>query len=183
MSLFPLVTFDQINLETANRLLVLWQHQMGPLNRPMNGGLLSGGGDVAHGLQFEGEFVAVTTTSSLIRENVAGFPHLNRSNTVELSRLCACRPGLCRVALRLWREFVFAPLGIPWAISYQDHHRHTGDVYRFDGWTKIGASRSGPDRRSGRKGRNKRIWLWPKPSSPLAPLVSQLSTLDGSAAE
>lgn len=77
------------------------------------------------------------------------------------SRICAVRPGLNRVLLRLWREFVFPGLPHQYAVSYQDAVLHTGDLYRFDGWTLINKSaRSGPDTRSGRAGRRKRIWLW-----------------------
>ncbi|HEY0983544.1 hypothetical protein [Schlesneria sp.] len=158
--LFPLVTFDEILLEQANNALLAWGHKMGPINRPMNGSVVSGGGDTAHGLMFEGELVAVTTTSTLIRSNVAARPDLNRTNTIELSRLCSCSPHLCRVALRLWREFVFKPLQIPFAISYQDKKLHTGATYKNDGWSRIGESRSGPDTRSGRQGRSKVIWMY-----------------------
>jgi hypothetical protein len=119
-----------------------------------------GGGDTAHGLKFEGELVAVVTTSNLCRENVAKHPGLTRMNTVEMSRLCSSSPFLCRVALRMWREFVFRPLKQPFAITYQDMDRHTGATYRNDGWKKIGESRSGTDSRSGRKGRNKAIWFY-----------------------
>lgn len=80
--------------------------------------------------------------------------------TVELSRLCSSSPHLCRVTLRLWREAVFRKLKKPYAISYQDAKLHTGNTYRFDGWRKIGTSRSGPDTRSGRKGRSKVIWMF-----------------------
>lgn len=160
--LFPLVTFDEIPLARANECLVAWGHKMGPINRPMNGSVVSGGGDTAHGLTFEGQLVAITTTSSLVSPNVAGRPDLNRSNTIELSRLCASSPHLCRVALRLWREFVFRPLDEPFAMSYQDANLHTGATYKNDGWQIIGKSRSGTDTRSGRKGRSKVIWLYSK---------------------
>ena len=46
------------------------------------------------------------------------------------------------------------------AISYQDADLHNGDTYRFDGWKREGYSSSGNDSRSGRKGRNKWIWVW-----------------------
>lgn len=162
-ALFPLATFDAISINEANRLLAEWGHAMGPLNRPMQGSLLSCGGDAAHALFHEGRPVAVVTTSNLIGSHVAGHPEMTRENTCELSRLCASRRDLCRVALRLWREFVWSPMSgrFPWAISYQDANLHKGDVYRFDGWEAIGASRSGADRRSGRQGRNKVIWRWP----------------------
>ena len=88
-----------------------------------------------------------------------GLP-LSRDNTIELARLCAVRSGICRVALRLWREMFFRDLGVPFAISYQDADLHSGATYRTDGWKRIGFTRSGTDQRSGRKGRKKYVWLW-----------------------
>lgn len=64
------------------------------------------------------------------------------------------------MVLRLWREFVFPAMGYQFAISYQDAALHSGNLYRFDGWTRIGYSSSGTDARSGRRGRNKFIWQW-----------------------
>jgi len=152
--LIPAVTFEQIDLAEANRLLSEWGHKMGPLERGNESG-------VHYALRHEGSPVAVAMSSSLIRECVGGGnQHMTRDNTIELSRLCAARPGLCRVALRLWREFVFPNIGKAYAISYQDADMHSGNTYRFDGWQRIGYSRSGTDQRSGRKGRNKWIWMW-----------------------
>jgi antitoxin VapB len=152
--MFPLVTFEEVSLPRANDLLVLWGHKMGPLLRGKQRGK-------HFALCHDGQPVAVAMTSTLIREHVGGgLSHLDRSNTCELSRLCAERPGLCRVALRLWREFVFPALGYQYAISYQDADLHNGNTYRFDGWRRVGFSRSGNDQRSGRRGRNKWIWLW-----------------------
>ena len=145
-----LVEFDSIDLETLNRCLAAWGHRMGPLERPMGAGPF-------HGLAHNGELLGVAATSSLIKEPVAG---LKRSQAVELARICCARPHLCRVVLRLWREFVFPSLGHEWAVSYQDAIQHTGNLYRFDGWVQLGRSRSGTDQRSGKKGRNKRIWGW-----------------------
>lgn len=154
MSMFPLVTFDGIGLHQANELLVAWGHKMGPLERGNSVG-------VHHALYHAGEPVAVAMTASLIRECVGGgLGHLTRANCMELARLCAARPGLCRVALRLWREFVFPQLGVAAAISYQDADLHSGATYRFDGWTRAAFSHSGTDARSGRVGRNKWIWVW-----------------------
>lgn len=155
--LIPLMWFDEIKLSAANHLLEAWGHRMGPLRRPING-------DVCHALIHRQEGpVVVLTTSTLIRDGVGGgLPHLNRANTLELSRLCAARPGLCRVGIRLWREFVFPALRHPYAISYQDADMHSGNTYRFDGWGRSAAlSRSGSDTRSGRKGRSKWVWVWP----------------------
>lgn len=115
----------------------------------------------SHGISRDGELLAVVATDTLIRERVAG---LSRHDAIELSRICAVEPGLCRVALRLWRMFVFPGLcaerGCRWAVSYQDAALHKGDLYRFDGWIRIGQSRSGTDPRSGRPGRRKVIWGW-----------------------
>lgn len=164
MSLFPLVEFGPIELADANAFLVRNGHKMGPLNRPMNGTLASGGGNEAHGLHHDGQLVGVVTTSTLQAEKVAG--EFTRNDSVELSRLCADRPRLCRVLLRLWRVFVFEQLEpkIIHAVSYQDANLHTGNTYRFDGWRKVAFSHSGTDRRSGRPGRDKWIWVIDRPS-------------------
>lgn len=151
----PIAVVSQIDLDEANDALVRWRHKMGPCNRP-NGAIW------AHGLYGHRQLLAVTITATLIRETSAG---LQRSEALELARLCASAPDVCRCMLRLWRLLVFPPLcqrgGWSWALSYQDEAIHTGDTYRFDGWVKIGRSRSGTDARSGgRRGRNKTIWAW-----------------------
>jgi antitoxin VapB len=156
MNLFasPLVSFDAISRRELNECLVAWGHRMGPWERPSYR-------EIFHGLRHDGALVGVTAAGDLIRETCAG---LARYEAVELGRVCAARPDLCRVVLRLWREFVFPALsrahGWSWAVSYQDAVMHRGDLYRFDGWVKIGESRSGTDGRSGRKGRSKVIWGW-----------------------
>lgn len=157
----PLVTFDQIDIGEANRCLIAWGHKMGALVRGNTS-------QETHYAMFEeGRPVAVALASGLIREGVggAGAEHLNRDNTIELARLCAARPHLCRAALRLWREFVFPRLGRRYAMSYQDADLHNGNTYRFDGWKRIAFARGGgTDARSGRKGRDKWVWLWELPA-------------------
>src|SRR6201988_4985597 len=159
------VPFEPIDMDLANECLGSWAHKMGPLKRPYL--------NVAHALIDDGYLQAVVTHSTLIRDHGGGgLDHLTRANTIELSRLCAHRPGLCRVVLRLWREFVFPALPEPIAISYQDADLHNGNTYRFDGWQRVAFSRAGgTDQRSGRKGRDKWIWLWrepdPHPSKPV----------------
>ena len=155
MGLFPIASFDTIELGRANQLLVAWEHKMGPVRRPM-------GLALCHALFHGAEPVAITVTSDLVRETVGGAAWLTRENCIELSRVCAVRPGLCRVVLRMWRELVFPALDAPCAISYQDAVLHTGNLYRNDGWQRIAFSHSGTDARSGRKGRDKYIWLWPR---------------------
>src|SRR5688572_8678931 len=98
---------------------------MGPLHRPMYG-------DICHVLVANREPVAVTIASTVIRETVGGgSAELTRETAIELSRLCAARPHICRVALRLWREFVFPALDRAHAVSYQDADQHNGNTYRF----------------------------------------------------
>ena len=147
------VMFEGITRIELNACLIAWGHRMGPLRRPTRGW--------AHGLRHDGRLVAVVSADTLIRPTVAG---LARSEAIELSRLCADRADLCRVALRLWRAFVFPALatarGCSWAISYQDAIHHSGNLYRFDGWVPLARSRSGIDSRTGRLGRDKIVWGW-----------------------
>lgn len=150
---FPTITFAEISRIELNRFLVEWNHRMGEVNRPNHGW--------SHGLFHGGRLLAVTATDRLIRERVVGF---RRDEAIELSRLCAARSDLNRVALRLWRSFVFPAIcesgRYRWAVSYQDAVIHSGNLYRFDGWVIVGRSRSGTDNRSARKGRRKVIWGW-----------------------
>jgi len=166
-----MVSFDPIPLNTANALLVEWGHKMGPCKRGNAVGW-------SHALIHEGRPVAVTVTASLIRERVGGAAHLTRENCIELARLCAARPGLCRVALRLWREFVFPALPYEWAMSYQDADIHNGNTYRFDGWKRIARARSGTDTRSGRPGRDKWVWVYPNSPNVASDLSRPISTTE-----
>jgi hypothetical protein len=147
--------FSEVSLKDVNIYLEKWNHKMGALRRGNQGA-------ICHMLFYKEDPIAVTTASHLIRENVGGgLKLLTRENTIELSRLCAAKPDICRVALRMWREFVFPDLPFPVAISYQDSNLHNGNTYRFDGWKKVAYSHSGTDQRSGKKGRDKWIWVWP----------------------
>lgn len=150
----PIAELVPISLDQANVLLIEWKHKMGPLSRGNQGAW-------CHALLHNGDPIAITTASYLIAARVGGAASLTRDNTLELSRLCAARPGLCRVMLRMWREFVFPMLDFPVAMSYQDADLHTGNTYRFDGWKRVAFSHSGADTRSGRPGRDKWVWVWP----------------------
>lgn len=146
-----------INLPDANHALVRWAHKMGPLHRGNQSA-------TCHGLFHMEDLVAVTTVSTLIAPVVGGgLSRLTRENTCELSRLCAARSSLCRIAIRIWREFVFPTLGFANAISYQDADLHNGNTYRFDGWYRAAFAHSGKDTRSQRPGRDKWVWCWPVP--------------------
>jgi hypothetical protein len=163
--MFPLVEFDSMPIGEANQLLERWGHKMGPLNRPY-------GVVAAHSLLLHGSPVAVVMTAELVAPTVGGAPFLNRNNAIELARVCAADRDWNRAALRLWRKAVFPGYRKQYAVSYQDATLHTGDLYRFDGWVKVGFSHSGPDRRSGRQGRDKWVWVWPKPDSQSNPQTS-----------
>ena len=144
----PIARIEVIDKVTLNGCLVAWEHKMGPWTRPTFRGWF-------HGLFHHDELVAVTAAGDLIRPNTVG--GLTRADAFELARVCAKRPHLCRPMLRLWRELIFPALcaahGWSWAISYQDAVLHSGNLYRHDGWCRIGYSASGNDHRSGRKGR------------------------------
>ena len=149
--LVPLQHIERIENADADRALIAWGHKMGPCRR-VQGALVS------HGMFAHGRLCAVSVTADLVRESCAG---LTRREAIELARLCADRPDLCRPMLRIWREFVFPHFGRPWAVSYQDEALHSGNVYRFDGWVQLREhARSGTDSRSGRKGRSKTVWGW-----------------------
>lgn len=145
----PLISFDAISMDELNGCLERWGHKMGALARPTQ--------SRAHGIRHNGRLVAVTATDILMAAAVKG---IDRADAIELSRVCAERPDLCRVAVRLWREFIFPTTKRPWAISYQDAVIHGGNLYRFDGWVRIGFSHSGKDTRSQRPGRDKWVWAW-----------------------
>lgn len=146
----PLATFEAVDMDLLNACLLGWGHRMGPLRRPFRSGPF-------HALMHHGRPVAVCAAAPLIRRECCG---LSRHEAVELARVCAARPDLCRVAVRMWRELVLPALPQAWAVSYQDAVEHSGNLYRFDGWVRLGISRSGTDQRSGRKGRSKVIWGW-----------------------
>lgn len=152
--ILPVVTFEPIERNVLNACLRAWGHKMGEWKRPIYKEWLSG-------LFHNGRPVAVLAATTLIRRRCGGF---TRDEAFELGRVCAARRDINRAALRLWREFVFPDIcraeGFVAVISYQDAVLHSGDLYRFDGWHKVGESRSGTDKRSGRKGRRKIIWAY-----------------------
>jgi len=149
--------FGWIDRSLANEALVTWQHRMGPLNRPIYAKPYD------FGLFIAGKVAAVITADTLIRPT-CGF---GRADAFELSRLCASDRALSRVALRLWREVAMPEIveawASPWAISYQNALMHRGDLYRFDGWQRVGWSTGGADPRAaaGTVSAKKRvIWGW-----------------------
>jgi antitoxin VapB len=159
MLITPVCHIEAIDRDRLNSLLVEWGHKMGPYNRP------SYAIEAHHALMHHGTPVAVTAASDTVRE-VVGKTGIRRDQCVELARLCACRPHLCRAMLRLWREFIAPAVAAVHhrqiAISYQDADLHSGQTYRFDGWRVIGrGGGGGTDARTGRRSRDLRIWAYP----------------------
>lgn len=166
----PVAGLMPVDPDWANVLLARWQHRLGPINRPF--------GCEAWTLDIDGLGpVAVAVSVSTVSEHVSGTEdgqriQLPRGELVELGRLCADpdQRWATRPMLRLWRE-VAARRWPYWAltaaVSYS-HNRTTGDLYRWDGWTKIadncGSSGGGAwsrkryatDAVHGRKS----LWLW-----------------------
>jgi len=145
-----LTSLEPISLRDAKRWLTRWEHQHGPISRPVR--------TDAHVIRAHGEPVAVLTTSELVCPPVAG--ELYRDDAIELSRLCCADPSWSRVALRLWRNAVFPMYRRQWAVSYQDTTLHRGELYQFDGWIRLAKTSPGADRRTGRKPTPKQVWGW-----------------------
>lgn len=162
-SMFPLASFDLIDNQEADRLLVAWEHYLGPCNRPF--------GRQCFGLRIYDELVSVAVSASTPNKRCAEF---DRQEVVELARLCTA-PGhrdLTLVCLRLWRQVAAETwLGAGYRgwekvrayIAYQDAIKHSGEIYRHDRWTllkRVPGGRSGPNATWTRKReyRPKNIW-------------------------
>lgn len=156
---FPVVAFDRIDDAAADNALVAWGHWLGACNRPF--------GRQSFGLFIEQALLAVAVSASTVNGHCGGF---DRAEVVELARLCAHphHRDLTRVALRLWRKI--SPgfwSGQYWPVvalvAYSDSTRHTGDLYRFDGWKKVADARGSEVANWGRGKRRinpKRVWAF-----------------------
>lgn len=129
--MFPLASFERIDDDVADRHLVAWGHWLEGCNRPYARN--------SFGLYANGQLVSVAVTASTVNGKCGGW---DRQSVIELARLCSLpdQRWATRVCLRLWREL--APM--QWdhwradaAVSYQNAVRHSGNIYRFDGWTKV----------------------------------------------
>lgn len=157
--MFPIAHFDLIENSLADEKLVAWGHWLGGCNRPF--------GRQSFGLYVEEQLLAVAVSASTVNARCGG---LDRQDVVELARLCA-DPGnrdLTRVALRLWRKVA----GPCWSrrywpvkalVSYANAVRHKGDIYRFDGWTKVADVRGGKAGGNWTRGKTyeaKAVWVY-----------------------
>jgi hypothetical protein len=117
-----------VSMEEANDLLILWEHELGPVKRPFH--------QEAFVYEVEGRPMAVATSGSIVNGPVAGY---ERQEVVELTRLAGANRWILRVMIRLYRE-VCAPRWSSWpvkaAVSYQLNSK-TGNLYRFDGWERV----------------------------------------------
>lgn len=132
--LFPVLSVDRVEPAEANRLLVEWVHPLGACERPFH--------QDAHVMHVAGRPVACTVSASTVSATCGG---MARTELVELARIARApdAPWAMRPMLRLWRE-VLAPLWPCWrpkaAVSYALPGT-PGDLYRFDGWERLGAVR------------------------------------------
>ncbi len=125
------VTCGSFDMDEGNALIVKWGHRLGAMNRPFS--------QRAYALMLDDRPISIAMSASTVSATVGGY---SRKQIVELGRLCSA-PGFnwaTRVMIRLWRE-VFARRWPDWepelAISYQQNAHYTGNIYRFDGWTKV----------------------------------------------
>lgn len=159
MNLFPLVSFEQIENDQADALLIAWGHYLGACNRPF--------GKQYFGLEIQGKgIVSVSISASTVNKRCASY---DRQECVELARLCS-RPGYqwaTRICLRLWREigaraWPFWPVRT--CVNYSNSTRHAGDIYRFDGWKHVadvhggGGGGSSWTRKANRE--TKKVWAF-----------------------
>jgi hypothetical protein len=136
-TMFPLVTFEEIPHYMADEALVKWEHWLGGCNRPF--------GRQSFGLFVMNKLVSVAVSASTVNERCGG---MSRFDVVELARQCSdpAHKWATRVMVRLWREL--APQSWPhWpvkvCVSYSNALRHSGDIYRFDGWTRVADVKGG----------------------------------------
>lgn len=126
----PPISVGEVRRDVANRLLVEWEHTLGPYRRPF--------AEQHFVLERRGEPVAVACSGSIVSPTVLGRP---RGQVVELARLARHpeHPFALRAMLRLWRAYLVQEWAARyWPVSLAASYAHdgkTGDLYRFDGWT------------------------------------------------
>lgn len=158
MSLISIARFGIIPDSDADDSLERWGHYLGGCDRPF--------GRINYGLYWEDDLVAVAVSASTPNQVCARY---DRKQVVELARLCSHpeHRDLTRVMLRMWRKSAATDWNRYWPViayvSYSNAARHSGDVYRFDGWKKIADVRGGVGggRSKGKRYEAKSIWAYP----------------------
>lgn len=175
--------FAPITKRDANALLTAWNHPLGAFNRPF--------GYQAWGMAIDGQAVAVAVSASTVGSTSAGY---ERRQVVDLARIARHpdHPGVMRVMLRLWRDYLarrwdYWPVHA--AVSYGLPGK-AGNLYRFDGWRKIGtckpwaggATWSNPSRANSIGDGLKALWVYEYRdvvSGPGALAAQRVARLDG----
>jgi hypothetical protein len=158
----PMAGVVPVSLGEANRLLVAWGHKFGELHRPF--------ANLPYVLTIQGRPISVAVSSSIVSPTVLDY---DRTEVVECARLCSdpAHSWASRIMLRLWRE-VCAPSWPYWqvraVVSYSANAHHSGNLYRFDGWTRATdrAGSNGGGTWSGKREEgdplrgSKSLWIW-----------------------
>jgi hypothetical protein len=174
----PMAGLYPITMDEANDFLVRVENKLGPVHRPFH--------QEAFGYEVDGRLVAVATSGSIVNgpvgaayerngQRMVPFPDrpegFARNEVVELTRLAATERWMCRLMVRQWRELCAARWA-SWpavvAASYSHNAMHSGDLYRFDGWTKVredagsagGGSWSRKRYATDAAHGSKTLWLW-----------------------
>lgn len=174
----PLAGVYPVDLREANELLERFEHRLGPVRRPYRSeafALEAGGRPVA--VAVSASVVGSPVASAFVRDGEQIVPFadrpqgFDRQEVVELARLAASERWANRVMLRIWRE-ICAPAWQGWAVlaavSYSQNSRHSGDLYRFDGWRRIREDAGSPGGGSWSSIRDpadavagsKSLWIW-----------------------
>lgn len=126
----------------------------------------------AWGMAIDGQAVAVAVSASTVGATSAGY---KRAQVVDLARIARHpdHPGVMRVMLRLWRDYLarrwdYWPVHA--AVSYGLPGK-AGNLYRFDGWRKVGPCRpwagaatwSNPSRANAIADGVKTLWVYEYP--------------------
>jgi hypothetical protein len=167
VNLLSLARFDVIDDGVADAALIAWGHWLGGCNRPF--------GRQSFGLYVRDELVSVAVSASTVNGTCGGWP---RQKVVELARQASSPTGrmFTRVTVRLWRElapycWAAAYWPVEAVVSYHDRNRHLGNIYRFDGWTKVaevpGSSGGGTWTRK-TTNRPKGVWVYQLPAPAIA---------------
>jgi hypothetical protein len=165
--------FAPVTKRQANELIASFGgHPCGPYDRRF--------GYQAWGLAVDGQAAAVAVSGSTVGVSAAGY---NRFRCVDLARIARHpdHPGIMRVMLRLWRDYLAAKWAdqywpVDAAVSYALPGK-AGNLYRFDGWTRWGTvkARKGPQGGSSWSGPSKAqdiadgvmtVWYYPYSPAP-----------------
>lgn len=136
-SLLPVLGVRPAVRSETDHLLKLWKHPLGPCRRPF--------GHQGWILEEESRPLALAVSASTVSRTVEEY---RRQEVVELARLArdSAEPFALRALLRLWRVYLarrwpYWPVRA--AVAYAMPGT-PGDLYRFDGWERVGRRRKSP---------------------------------------